>query len=86
MFFNDPKLSANVYSANWVSNRRWDIVFEDGFLVKLPENNVDIAWEKLKRILEMQGSTIGLKIIDLRIIDKTYLEYEDQYLKGFKDI
>lgn len=86
VFFNDPKLSANVYSANWVSNRRWDIVFEDGFLVKLPENNVDIAWEKLKKILEMQGSTIGLKIIDLRVIDKTYLEYEEQYIKGFKDI
>jgi len=86
IFFKDPELSANVYSANWVSNRRWDIVFEDGFLVKLPENNIDIAWKKLKKILAMQGSTIGLKVIDLRVIDKTYLEYDDTYLKELKDI
>ncbi|MBL6665098.1 MAG: cell division protein FtsQ/DivIB [Rickettsiales bacterium] len=85
IFFKDPELSANVYSANWVSNRRWDIVFEDGFLVKLPEKNVDIAWKKLKKILTMQGSTIGLKVIDLRVIDKIYLEYEDKYIKDLKN-
>jgi len=84
IFFKDPSLSANVYSANWVSKRRWDIVFEDGFLVKLPEKDIDVAWQKLKKMLEMQGSTIGLKTIDLRVIDKIYLEYEDKYIKGFK--
>lgn len=86
IFFKDPDLSANVYSANWVSNRRWDIVFEDGFLVKLPSRNVDVAWKKLKKTLAMQGSTIGLKVIDLRVIDKIYLEYEDAYLKDLKEI
>lgn len=86
IFFKDPELSANVYSASWISNRRWDIVFEDGFLVKLPEKDIDVAWQKLKKILTMQGSTIGLKIIDLRVIDKIFLEYEDQYIKDLKGI
>lgn len=81
IFFDDPKLSSNVYSANWVSNRRWDIIFEEGFLVKLPEKNIDLAWKKLADILNMQGSTIGLKAIDLRVSDKVFLEYEDGFLE-----
>ncbi len=86
IFATDPNLSANVYSATWVSNRRWDIRFDNGLLIKLPENNISEAWQRLMKIYNMQGSIVGLKIIDLRILDKTYLEYEDAVIKELKSL
>lgn len=86
IFTTDPNLSANVYSATWVSNRRWDIRFDNGLLIKLPENNISEAWHRLMKIYNMQGSIVGLKIIDLRILDKTYLEYEDAVIKELKSL
>jgi cell division protein FtsQ len=81
IFVIDPELSANVYSATWVGNRRWDIRFENGLLIKLPENNISAAWQQLIKIYGTNGSIIGLKIIDLRISDKVYLEYEGSVVK-----
>jgi cell division protein FtsQ len=82
----DPNLSKNVYSATWVGNRRWDIRFDSGLLVKLPEKSIAEAWQKLIKINNLPGSLNGLKIIDLRISDKVYLEYDDSIIKELKSI
>lgn len=86
IFTADDNLSANVYSATWVSNRRWDIRFENGLLIKLPENNISDAWRRLIKIYNMPGSIVGLKVIDLRILDKVYLEYDDSVIKELKTL
>ena len=86
IFTIDPNLSRNVYSATWVGNRRWDIRFENGLLIKLPENDISIAWQNLIKIYNMPGSIIGLKMIDLRIKDKIYLQYEDSAMKELQKI
>ncbi len=86
IFAIDPNLSANIYSATWVGNRRWDIRFESGLLIKLPENNISAAWQRLIKIYNMPGSIVGLKIIDLRISDKVYLEYDDSVIKELKSL
>jgi cell division protein FtsQ len=86
IFATDPELSVNVYSATWVSNRRWDIRFNSGLLIKLPESNISNAWQKLIKIYNMPGSIVGLKIIDLRIPDKVYLEYDDSVIKELKSL
>ena len=86
IFFADPDLSAKVYSANWVSNRRWDIRLEDGTLVKLPEENISEAWQSLKKLYETPGSMIGIKLIDLRISNKIYLEYNDTISKEIREL
>ncbi len=86
IFAADPDLSAQVYSATWVSNRRWDIRFESGLLIKLPEKNISNAWNSLIKIYNMPGSILGLKIIDLRIADKVYLEYDDSVIKELKSL
>lgn len=83
---SDPELSANVYSATWVSNRRWDIRFGNGLLIKLPEANIASAWQRLIKIYNIPGSIVGLKVIDLRISDKTYLEYSDSVIKELKSL
>lgn len=82
----DPDLSKNVYSATWVGNRRWDIRFDSGLLVKLPEKSIAEAWQKLIKINNLPGSLNGLKIIDLRVSDKIYLEYDDSIIKELKSI
>jgi cell division protein FtsQ len=86
IFVIDPKLSENVFSATWVGDRRWDIRFENGLLIKLPENNISEAWQRLIKIDNMHGSLLGLKIIDLRIADKIYLEYNDSVIKELKNL
>lgn len=86
IFATDPHLSANVYSATWVSNRRWDIRFENALLIKLPATNIADAWQRLINIYNKPGSIIGLKVIDLRISDKVYLEYNDSVIKELKNL
>ncbi len=86
IFAVDPNLSSNVYSATWVSDRRWDIRFENGLLIKLPESNISEAWQRLIKIYNMPGSIIGLKIIDLRLSDKIYLEYDDSVMKEVREL
>lgn len=86
IFVIDPQLSSNVYSATWVGSRRWDIRFENGLLIKLPENNISEAWQHLIKIYNMPGSIVGLKMIDLRIADKVYLEYNDSVIKELKTL
>lgn len=86
IFASDPNLSANVYSATWVSSRRWDIRFENGLIIKLPESNISEAWQRLIKIYNLPGSIVGLKIIDLRLADKVYLEYDDSVIKELKSL
>jgi cell division protein FtsQ len=86
IFTVDPNLNASVYSATWVGSRRWDIRFENGLLVKLPERNISKAWQRLIKIYNMPGSISGLRLIDLRLDDRTYLEYEDAVIKELKSL
>lgn len=81
IFSLDEEISQQIYSATWIGNRRWNIRFKNGILVKLPENKISKAWERLSNLKEMKGSSIGLKVIDLRVTDKIYLEYEDEIRK-----
>jgi cell division septal protein FtsQ len=82
----DPEISANIYSATWVGSRRWDIRFSNNLLVKLPENNIQDAWERLIKIYNIPGSLINLNLIDLRIDKKIYLEYNGQTTKEIKSL
>jgi cell division septal protein FtsQ len=86
IFTINPTLSTKVYSATWVSNRRWDIRFENGLLIKLPEKNISNAWHNLIKIYNMPGSILGLKTIDLRVPSKVYLEYDDSVIKELKTL
>lgn len=86
IFAVDANLSENVYSATWTGSRRWDIRFNNGLLIKLPETNISDAWHSLLKIYNMPGSIVGLKIIDLRIAGKVYLEYDDSVIKEIKQL
>lgn len=78
IFVINPELSSKIYSATWIGNRRWNIRFENGLLIKLPEDNIDKAWQRLIKILSQKEAFEKLKMIDLRIKDKSYIEYIDK--------
>ena len=86
IFAIDPVISANVYSAIWIGNRRWDILLNNGLIIKLPESDISEAWKNLVKIYNLSGSTVNLKMIDLRIKNKIYLEYQDSTMKQLKNL
>ena len=82
----NPEFSANISSATWVGDRRWNIRFDSGLLVKLPSSNINESWSYLIKFCNIQGSLINLNAIDLRIKNKIYLEYKDKELKEIRDL
>jgi cell division protein FtsQ len=71
----NSEISQDIYSANWVGNRRWDIRFFDGLLVKLPEIEISNAWHDLIKIYLASKNDKAIKLIDLRVSGKIYLQY-----------
>jgi len=66
----DTKIFERVKVANYISQRRWNLVLDDvrnGITIKLPEINVDEAWKKLIKLNTTKGILKRkLTIIDLR--------------------
>lgn len=72
MFDNINKL---VSSATRVSNRRWDVYLKENILIKLPENNPEIAWGKLSQLHKDDNILSGnIKSIDLKLEDKIFIK------------
>jgi len=83
IFSINPELSDKIYSATWVGDRRWNIRFDNGLLVKLPEDEIYNAWQQLINIYR-KGNIDEFKVIDLRIVDKIYIEFNDNQIKELK--
>ncbi|HEY1384673.1 MAG TPA: cell division protein FtsQ/DivIB [Dongiaceae bacterium] len=67
----EPDLKKRVTAAVFVGKRRWNLRFDNGIDVKLPEENPEVAWSRLAdlqrqyRLLEKD-----VRIIDLRLPDQ----------------
>lgn len=70
----DSSLSANIDSASWVSDRRWNIKLNNGTLIKLPASNLNQAWQRLVQLYRDRGISSDLDLIDLRVEGKMYIE------------
>lgn len=67
----DPQLGRRVANAVRVRERRWDIEFDNGLLVKLPEENPEVAWGRLLDLERRYGLLRrDLEAIDLRLEDR----------------
>ncbi|MBO7555919.1 MAG: FtsQ-type POTRA domain-containing protein [Alphaproteobacteria bacterium] len=70
----DEELYSRVKAANFISNRRWNIILDDvkdGITIKLPARNFDKAWKKLLKLNKTRGLLKRkLTIIDLRFDNK----------------
>lgn len=71
---SNKKVLERVKVANYISNRRWNLVLDDienGITIKLPEENVEQAWKKLLKLDAVNGILKRkLTIIDLRLKGK----------------
>lgn len=73
-----PEIYNRIKVANHISNRRWNLILDDiesGITIKLPEENVEEAWEKLIKIDKSEGILKRkLTIIDLRLPKKVIVK------------
>ncbi len=67
----EPQLERRVAAMVWVAGRRWNLKFDNGIEVKLPERDAAEAWHRLAR-LEAEHRILGrdLVAIDLRLPDR----------------
>ena len=70
----DPSYLKRIKVANFISKRRWNLILDDireGVTIKLPEENIAEAWNKLLKLNETKGILKRkLTIIDLRLPHK----------------
>ena len=74
----DPMYLKRIKVANFISQRRWNLILDDireGITVKLPEDNISEAWNKLIKLNETKGILKRkLTIIDLRLPNKVVVK------------
>ena len=67
---NNQQLKINsVEQYYFFKNRRWDLVFSNGLILKLPSKNIINSIKIYKKLLD-SGNLKNTKIIDLRVIDQ----------------
>lgn len=71
MIAGDPALARRVRAAVRVGGRRWNLRFDNGIDVSLPQRGAAAAWARLGR-LERKHGLLGhdIKAIDLRLPDR----------------
>lgn len=73
----------NVAAVVFVNERRWDLVLKNGVKIKLPEENVGSAIEHLVELNQSYNILSGaVKIVDLRLQDRTFLRTEPAQAAG----
>lgn len=71
MLASEPALRGRVRAAVWVGDRRWNLHFDNGVDVKLPEFSSEAAWHELARLEREQGLLQrDLVSIDMRLPDR----------------
>ncbi|MBR1757003.1 MAG: FtsQ-type POTRA domain-containing protein [Alphaproteobacteria bacterium] len=78
----DKELFARLKAANYISKRRWDLIFDDvehGITVKMPEEDLETAWKKLVKLDKTHGLLkYKLTFIDLRLKNKIVVKVADE--------
>ncbi|WP_162914617.1 cell division protein FtsQ/DivIB [Desertibaculum subflavum] len=67
----EPQLFARVKDAVRVRGRRWDLAFDNGVIVMLPEEGADFAWRHLATLDREKGLlSKAIVAVDLRLPEK----------------
>ena len=63
----NQNFSKNIWSLTFINERRWDLHFNQGLVVRLPSKDIKKAWEKIIK-LQKNYNVLNLKLteIDLR--------------------
>lgn len=85
----EAALAKRISAAVWVGERRWNLRFENGIDVNLPEANAEAAWIRFAQIERQFGllardvASIDLRLPD-RLIVRTKTDKRDSRLSGGK--
>ena len=78
----DKDVFSRLKAANYISQRRWDLIFdnvEHGITVKMPEDDLESAWKKLVKLDKTHGILkYKLTFIDLRLKNKVIVKVNDE--------
>ena len=76
----DKELYQRLKAANFISGRRWNLIFDDvekGITVKMPEEGFEEAWKKLVKLDKTRGILKRkLTFIDLRLRNKVIVRLD----------
>lgn len=74
---NDLEIFSYISEIRWVGDRRFDVVFYNGMILKLPQTNPQLAWDNfLAYNKEMSFFNRKILAIDMRIENKIYLQLD----------
>ncbi|GEO83788.1 MULTISPECIES: cell division protein FtsQ/DivIB [Alphaproteobacteria] len=74
-FSKFPQIASRVKAFVRIAGRRWDIHLDNGVVVKLPEEGIAVALEKLSRLdAEEQLLSRDITAVDLRLPDRTAIQ------------
>lgn len=72
---SDPELFARVATATRIRERRWDVTFDNGVVLRLPEDGVRQAWQRFSQLHAAQRLLDkDVQAIDLRVADRVILQ------------
>lgn len=70
----EPSLFARVIDMIAIRERRWDVVFDNGVVVKLPEDGIETAWARLAQLqAKAQVLDRDIAVLDMRIPDRLFV-------------
>lgn len=80
-----PELRPRVRAAFLVSQRRWDLMLENGISIRLPEHDVDAALADLVKMDDESGLlTRDILAVDMRLPDRVVVRLSDEALERRK--
>lgn len=72
---SNTELSHEIHSFNYMQDKHWNVIFNNGLEVKLPQDNPNYAWNCLKKLHdELNIIKSNWKIIDLRTQNKIFIK------------
>lgn len=81
-----PGISARLFAAIRVADRRWNLKLDNGIDIKLPENNVAAALSFLDRLDRQEGlMQRDVQAVDLRLPDRVTVSVSDTVGKGVRE-
>lgn len=70
-----PDLLKSVSSASRIGERRWNILFKNGTMLKLPEQNAAAAWQSFAQMEHEQHLLErAVKSVDMRLSDRVFIK------------
>jgi len=72
----EKEVFSKISSAEWVGDRRWNIKFNNGIKLMLPEDSPEISWNKFIKLQQTHKNfkRWKYKIVDFRIANKVYVQ------------